>query len=111
LIDPALLRPGRFDYQLEVPLPDETGLLEIYKIHLRSKPLTDDIDYSALGSQSKQFSGAHVAEVCRRAALAAFRENDFIPAKTKIEMRHIIEAIKIVRKTIGDIDKPKFGFV
>jgi transitional endoplasmic reticulum ATPase len=110
LIDPALLRPGRFDYQLEVPLPDESGLLEIYKIHLRSKPVRGDIDYSALVSESKQFSGAHVAEVCRRAALAAFRENDFVPAKTIIEMRHVTEAINIVRKTIGEIEKPKMGF-
>lgn len=110
LIDPALLRPGRFDYQLEVPLPDEDGMEAIYKIHLRSKPLADDIDLKRLVSESKNFSGAHIAEVCRRAALAAFRENNFAVSETKVLMRHLLDAIWIVRKTITDIEIPKIGF-
>jgi transitional endoplasmic reticulum ATPase len=110
LIDEALLRPGRFDYQLEVPLPDEMGREEIFKIHLSSKPLAEDINLLQLIIESEKFSGAHIAEVCRRAALAAFRENNFNPETTKVKMRHLTEAIKIVQKTIKDIDKPKFGF-
>lgn len=110
LIDPALLRPGRFDYQIEVPLPDEAGREEIYKIHLRSKPLADDIDIKILVSESKQFSGAHIAEVCRRAALAAFRENNFVVSETKVQMKHLLDAIEIVKKTINDVEKPKIGF-
>lgn len=110
LIDSALLRPGRFDYQLEVPLPDDAGRDEIYKIHFHSKPLADNIDLKKLVAESKQFSGAHIAEVCRRAALAAFRENDFVVAGTIVEMKHLLDAIEIVAKTISDIEKPTIGF-
>lgn len=110
LIDPALLRPGRFDYQIEVPLPDEAGREDIYKIHLTSKPLADDIDLKRLVSESKQFSGAHIAEVCRRAALDAFRENNFVPSGTKVQMKHLLDSTESVKKTINDIDKPTFGF-
>jgi len=111
LIDPALLRPGRFDYQLMVPLPDESGREEIFKIHLTSKPIGDDIDFNVLVSESKQFSGAHIAEVCRRAALTAFRENNFIVYGTKVKMKHLLDAIDIVKKTVNDIERPKLGFV
>lgn len=110
LIDPALLRPGRFDYQLMVPLPDEKGREDIFKIHLRSKPLTDEIDLKILVSESKMFSGAHIAEVCRRAAMAAFREADFNASQTIVKMRHLMDAIEIVKKTINDVERPKVGF-
>jgi transitional endoplasmic reticulum ATPase len=110
LIDPALLRPGRFDYQLMVPLPDEEGREEIYKIHLKSKPLADNIDLKELVSQSMQFSGAHISEVCRRATMIAFRESDFVATLTKVQMDHLMEALDIVRKTINEVERPKIGF-
>lgn len=110
LIDPALLRPGRFDYQIMVPLPDEPGLREIYKIHLRTKPLASDVDIEQLVSKSKGFSGAHISEVCRRAALTAFRERNFVVSETKVDMRHLFEAIGIVRDTIDNVEKPGIGF-
>jgi len=111
LIDPALLRPGRFDYQIEVPLPDEAGRQEIFKIHLASKPLADDIDMGRLVSDSMHFSGAHIAEVCRRAALAAFRENNFVVSGTKVQMKHLLDAINIVKETVKEIEMPKIGFL
>jgi transitional endoplasmic reticulum ATPase len=110
LIDPALLRPGRFDYQILVPLPDDAGREEIFKIHLRSKPVADDIDLRVCVSESKYFSGAHIAEVCRRAALAAFRENLFNVSGTQVKMKHMLDAIQVVRETIRDVEKPKMGF-
>lgn len=110
LIDPALMRPGRFDYQIKVPLPDEAGRLEIYKIHLKSKPLSEDVDIDELASRSKEFSGAHIFEVCRRAALAAFRENGFIADKTKVTMKHMLEALDTVAESIKTLEKPKIGF-
>lgn len=110
LIDPALLRPGRFDYQIEVPLPDEAGRQEIFKIHLASKPLADDIDMGRLISESMHFSGAHITEVCRRAALAAFRENNFVVSGTKVQIKHLLDAINIVKKTVKEIEMPKLGF-
>ncbi|MHB0977718.1 MAG: AAA family ATPase [Candidatus Aquicultorales bacterium] len=111
LIDPALLRPGRFDYQILVPLPDEAGREDIFKIHLRSKPTADNIDLRTCVSQSKLFSGAHIAEVCRRAALAAFRENHFKASDTRVTMKHILEAIDVVGDTIRDVERPGVGFL
>lgn len=110
LIDPALLRPGRFDYQIEVPLPDEAGREEIFKIHLSSKPLADGMDLKILVMKSKQFSGAHIAETCRRAALAAFRENNYIVSETKVQVRHLLDALEAVKGKISDIEKPVAGF-
>jgi transitional endoplasmic reticulum ATPase len=110
LIDPALLRPGRFDYQIMVPLPDEKGREEIYKIHLGTKPLADDIVIERLVSASKGFSGAHISESCRRAALSAFRENNFVVINTKVKMKHLLDAIEIVNKTINDVESPPMGF-
>lgn len=109
-IDPALLRPGRFDYQIMVPLPDEKGLLEIFKIHSSKKPIDDDIDWNKLVLKAKQFSGAHIEEVCRRAALAAFRENNFVVSGTIIKMKHFLDAIDIVRNTVKETEKPGIGF-
>jgi len=111
LIDPALLRPGRFDYQIMVPLPDSAGREEIFKIHLRSKPLADNINLKIVASSSEQFSGAHIAEVGRRAALAAFRENNFVVAGTKVQMKHLLDGIEIVKSTIKNVEKPKVGFL
>ena len=72
-IDPAILRPGRFDDQVEIPLPDEQGRKEIFRIHLRNKPMADDVDSDQLAVQSDGCSGAEIAGVCRRAALSAVR--------------------------------------
>lgn len=110
LIDPALLRPGRFDYQLMVPLPDEKGREEIFNIHLRAKPLDDNIDLHVLVNESGSFSGAHIAEVCRRAAMAAFRENNFNASTTMVKMNHLLDAVGVVKKTISDIERPRIGF-
>ena len=109
-LDPALLRPGRFDHQIEVPLPDTAGLKSIYRIHCQGKPINEDCDYDLLASKSRAFSGAHVAEVCRRAALCALRENGFCADKTRITQQHLLDAIGKVRKTIIDVGEPKIGF-
>jgi transitional endoplasmic reticulum ATPase len=110
LIDSALLRPGRFDYQLEVPLPDEAGREEIFKIHLKSKPVDQGVDLKVLVSESGSFSGAHIAEVCRRAAMTAFRENNFVASVTRVKMNHLLDATEIVKKNINEVERPKIGF-
>ncbi|MCU7805610.1 MAG: AAA family ATPase [Candidatus Thiodiazotropha sp. (ex Lucinoma borealis)] len=110
-IDEALLRPGRFDHQILVPLPDEAGLEEIYRIHCRNKPLLDDVDFAALARRSHHFSGAHVAEVCRRAALATLRKCTFDADRARISHGHLLEAVNAVCKTIHDLDEPKIGFM
>jgi len=73
LLDPAALRPGRFDEVIEIPMPDATERLEILNVHLRHKPLAKPIEYKALAAQMDGFSGADIAGVCYRAALAAVR--------------------------------------
>lgn len=109
-LDPALLRPGRFDHQIEVPLPDATGIEAIYRIHCRDKPLAGPIDFTLLVSRSRGFSGAHITEVCRRAALVALREQDFNAASVRITQAHLLAAIGQVRTTVKDVEGPKIGF-
>jgi transitional endoplasmic reticulum ATPase len=71
LIDPALLRPGRFDLVVEMPLPDEAARLAILDVHLRPMPLDDDIDRAGLARATADCVGADIAGLCRLAALAA----------------------------------------
>ncbi|WP_213460234.1 AAA family ATPase [Thiocapsa sp.] len=73
MLDPAILRPGRFDQVIRIPLPDDESRQEIFKVHLRGKPLGEAIDVDALVKDSAGFSGAEVSAVCNRAALAAVR--------------------------------------
>lgn len=73
MLDPAVLRPGRFDEVVEIPMPDEKDREEIFRVHLRNKPLEEGIDPTQLAGQTEGFSGAEIAAVCNRAALAAVR--------------------------------------
>lgn len=93
LIDEALLRPGRFDYQIEVPLPDAPGREAIFRIHLRDKPLAPDVNAGELAARTDDFSGAEISEVCRRAALDALREKDLDPVHALVSQQHLTDAI------------------
>jgi transitional endoplasmic reticulum ATPase len=73
MLDPAVIRPGRFDQIVEIPLPKEEDRREIFSIHLKNKPLAPGIDLSALVASSDAFSGAEIASVCNVAALRAVR--------------------------------------
>jgi transitional endoplasmic reticulum ATPase len=73
LLDPAILRPGRFDEVVEIPLPDEGERSEIFAIHLRNKPLGAGISFKNLASRSDGFSGADISSACNRAARRAVR--------------------------------------
>lgn len=73
MLDPAILRPGRFDEQVEIPLPDEASRAEIFKVHLRNKPLAEGISAADLAASANEFSGADIAAVCNKAALNAVR--------------------------------------
>lgn len=74
LIDPALLRPGRFDIRLELPAPDEDARLEIWQIHTSGKPLAGDVDLFGLTMQTEGMTGADIKSICTRASLLAVRE-------------------------------------
>jgi transitional endoplasmic reticulum ATPase len=73
LMDPAVLRPGRFDEIVEIPPPDAQDRQEIFSVHLRGKPLAKDISVETLAAGTEGLSGAEIASVCNKAALAAVR--------------------------------------
>ncbi len=74
LLDPALLRPGRFDIQLEIPPPDLASREKIFQIHLRDRPVEQSITAAWLADQTEGFSGAQIEGVCRRAVMATVAE-------------------------------------
>jgi len=73
MLDPAILRPGRFDEIVEIPLPDEQSRSEIFEVHLRNKPLAPGISIASLAAATEEFSGAEIQGVCTKAALRAVR--------------------------------------
>lgn len=73
ILDPALLRPGRFDYQLEIPLPDDSGILEILRIVTGDMPLDHDVSLESLVEKLHGSSGAHIAYMAREAAYNSMR--------------------------------------
>ncbi len=75
IVDPAVLRPGRFDRLIYVPEPDETARLEIFKVHAKDMPLSKDMDLKELAHITKGYSGADISAVCREAAMNALRED------------------------------------
>ena len=75
MIEPALLRPGRFDLVVEIPTPSKQEILEILKIHTRKKPLSTDVKIPALAEQLEGRTGADVRLVCNRASLHAIKEH------------------------------------
>mgnify|MGYP001220050891 CR=1 FL=1 len=93
VLDPALLRPGRFDRQVVVPLPDVRGREQILRVHMRKVPLADDVRPSVIARGTPGFSGADLANLVNEAALFAARSNrrtvtmdEFEKAKDKIMM-------------------------
>lgn len=78
MLDPALLRPGRFDILLELPLPGALDRAAIFRIHLAGKPVAADIDIAELAAQAEGRSGADIERICQRATLLGVR--DFIAA-------------------------------
>ena len=93
VLDPALLRPGRFDRQIQVPLPDVKGRERIIKVHMKKVPLSNNVDAAVLAKGTPGFSGAELANIVNEAALLAARKNkrvvsmeDFESAKDKVMM-------------------------
>lgn len=93
VLDPALLRPGRFDRQVVVTLPDVRGREQILKVHMKKVPLSDDVDPKTIARSTPGFSGADLANIVNEAALFAARANkrsvemeDFEKAKDKVMM-------------------------
>jgi len=82
IVDPAMLRPGRLDKMLFVPLPSEAGRLEILRAHTKRMPLADDVDLETIAREAEGFSGADLAGLVREAAMIAIRATN-VPDPTK----------------------------
>lgn len=88
MLDPAILRPGRFDRQVKVDLPDREGRMHILNIHAKGKPLAAGVDLDEVAKDTFGFSGAHLESLINEAAILAYRKE-----RTQIEMDDIREAI------------------
>ena len=110
LIDPALLRPGRFEYQVLVPLPDEEARRSIFAVHLRNKPTAPDLDLDELARRTGGLSGADIAEACRLATLEALRGTGFVPEGVRVDSHHVADAVERVKDTKDSLTQPAIGF-
>lgn len=93
VLDPALLRPGRFDRQIYIDVPDSKGREDILKLHVRNKPMGDDVNLSIIAKTTSGFTGAELENLANEAALLAARKNkkyitmsDFEEARTKVQL-------------------------
>jgi transitional endoplasmic reticulum ATPase len=117
IIDPAMLRPGRFDLLLQVPPPDKEARLEIFKIHTAKNPLTKDVSLENLAVETEGCTGADIEAICREATMRTIRRhlNNLIkqeskkPPKLEVTMDDLREAIgkmeerkKLVEKKTGE---------
>jgi len=105
MIDPAIIRPGRFDVLLELPIPDEATRLIIFQIHTKSKPLDKDVNLEQLSKITDKYTGAEIEAIARRASMLAIREflNKLKGKPTKkdieefsIKNKHFEEAMKLI---------------
>ena len=104
IVDPALLRPGRFDKQILVPVPDEKARLEIFKVHTRNMPLAKDVSLEELAKRCEGYSGADIEAVCREAALNALRRDINAKEVTKEDFEKALEQIPpSVSKELNEI--------
>jgi len=94
IIDPAILRPGRFDRLIFVPAPDYATRLQILKIHTKTMPLAKDVDLDQIASQAGGYSGADIEAVCREAGLVALRRDIEAKNVTLEDLRDAIERVK-----------------
>jgi len=128
IIDSALLRPGRLDQLIYIPLPDDGSRLNIFKANLRKSPIAPDVDLETLARFTQGFSGADITEICQRACKFAIRESierdivrerersanpdamddegpDPVPEITKA---HFEESMKFARRSVSDADIRKY---
>ena len=105
ILDPAVLRPGRFDGVVFVPPPDYDARIEIFRVHTREMPLDSGVDIEKLAELTEGYSGADIEGLIREAAMAAVRV-DWKPKP--VEMKHFEEALQEVRPSISPEDIKRF---
>ncbi|RLF18102.1 MAG: AAA family ATPase, partial [Thermoprotei archaeon] len=105
ILDPALLRPGRFDRLIYVPPPDYKARMDILRVHTRRVPLAEDVDLGEIAKRTEGYSGADLAALVREAALTALREAG---RPTKVTMEHFERALKVVRPSLTRDEMEKY---
>ena len=112
ILDPALLRPGRFDRQVTVHLPDVRGREEILKVHVRGKPLAPDVDLKVLARRTPGFTGADIENLVNEAALLAARRNKKVisGAETEEAIDRVIAGTEKKSRVISDFEKKIVAF-
>merc|ERR1719400_697883 len=131
IIDPAILRPGRLDQLIYIPLPDDGSRRSILKANLRKTPIAKEVDLQYLAKVTKGFSGADLTEICQRACKLAIRENidaeikkekerqakagkgmevddDDDDETAEVQKRHFEEAMRFARRSVSDQDIKKY---
>jgi len=109
IVDPAVLRPGRFDRLVYVPEPDEQSRLQIFKIYTKGMPLAKDVDLATLVTMSKGYSGADIEGLCREAAMHALRKD---VNSSEVAMQDFQYALKRIGPSITpDMEKWYKGFM
>jgi transitional endoplasmic reticulum ATPase len=117
LIDSALLRPGRLDRQIHVPVPEEEGRQKIFEVHTRDKPIADDVDLAWLAGETDGYVGADIEAVCREASMAASRELigsvdpeeiDESVGNVRISKSHFEEALDEVGPSVDTETKERY---
>jgi len=110
IVDPAILRPGRFDRIIEVPLPDAKGRSNIFKIHTKKKPLAKDVDLEKIVERTNGFSGAEIAAIANRAGITALKRyvngNSSSVKEIEITQNDLIDAIRKVKPKIPRMEEP-----
>jgi transitional endoplasmic reticulum ATPase len=135
MVDPALLRPGRFDRLVKVISPNFEGRKEIFKIHLKDAPISDNVDLDALARETEGFSGADIASICSEGKLIAIKnyvaeheeelesgEFDDEKCECKITQEILLEALEqtkptderanaMVKEARKELSKDETGFI
>jgi len=118
IIDPALLRHGRFDRHVLVPTPDRQGREQIFAIHTHNKPLADNVDLKKLAEQTENYTGSDIAAVCNEAVMYAIREyidkdgslDEKNIKKLKVDSNHFDKAMESVTP-VSDKETQRFKHV
>ncbi|HWQ17748.1 MAG TPA: CDC48 family AAA ATPase [Sulfolobales archaeon] len=108
LLDPALLRPGRFDRIIKIPPPDRKARVEILKIHTRKVPLAPDVDLEKLADMTNGYTGADLEALVREAVMLALREKLEV---REVGMKYFLEALKIVKPSLSEDALEKYQMI
>ena len=93
MVDPALLRPGRFDRMLYSPIPDRDARELIFKVHTKTMPLASEVDLNSLADQTEGYVGADIQGICREAAIFALRKNKDAVAVTMADFENALKKV------------------